>query len=83
MKKLINAVICIVRAEVDPEFNLDGEGDRTRNAKLKITIFGLPEQPDQWSIRDLREKSGGGMGKSYAYKLIRAAKESAQCPMTT
>jgi hypothetical protein len=28
-------------------------------------------------------KERWGMGKSYAYKLIRAAKESAQCPMTT
>jgi hypothetical protein len=82
MKKLIDALICIVRAEVDPEFDLDGEGDRTRNAKLKITIFGLPEQPDQWSI-ETYVKERWGMGKSYAYKLIRAAKESAQCPMTT
>jgi hypothetical protein len=82
MKKLIDALICIVRAEVDPEFDLDGEGDRTRNAKLKITIFGLPEQPDQWLI-ETYVKERWGMGKSYAYKLIRAAKESAQCPMTT
>jgi hypothetical protein len=50
MKKVIKRGDLRVRAEVGSEFDLDGEGDRTRIAKLKITILGLPEQPDKWSI---------------------------------
>jgi hypothetical protein len=50
MKKVIKRGDLRVRAEVGSEFDLDGEGDRSRIAKLKITILGLPEQPDKWSI---------------------------------